>query len=57
MNFKAFYNESKVSLQNIFKQKQTSKMPKVKNTKKTGEILSETEKFGDEVKTFLRKRV
>lgn len=31
-------------------------MPKIMNTKKAGEILSETEKSGDEVRTFLKRR-
>ena len=55
---KAFYNESKIiPLSKYLRSRnRTSKMPKIMNTKKTGEILSETEKFGDEVKTFLRRK-
>lgn len=53
-----FYNESKViPLSKYLRNKgRTSKIPKIMNTKKTGEILYDTEKFGDEIRTFLKRK-
>lgn len=55
---KEFYHESKVIPMSKYLRSRgkTSKMPKIMNTKKAGEILSDTEKAGDEVKTFLRRK-
>lgn len=53
-----FYKESKVIpiSKYLRTRDRTSKMPKIMNTKKIGEVLYETEKFGDEVKTFLKRK-
>lgn len=53
-----FYHESKViPISKYLRNRgRTSKMPKIMNTKKAGEILSETEKAGDEVRAFLKRR-
>ena len=53
-----FYNESKViPLSKYLRNKgRTSKIPKIMNTKKTGEILYDTEKSGDEIRTFLKRK-
>ena len=53
-----FYHESKViPISKYLRSRgRTSKMPKIMNTKKAGEILSETERSGDEVRTFLKRR-
>lgn len=64
MNFNEFaiefYKESKViPLSKYLRSRErTSKMPKIMNTKKTGEILYETERSGagDEVKMFLKRK-
>ncbi|WP_410208853.1 hypothetical protein [Fusobacterium sp.] len=53
-----FYNESKVIPMSKYLRNsgRTSKMPKIMNTKKTGEILVDTEKNGDSIKTFLKRK-
>lgn len=53
-----FYQESKViPISKYLRSRgRTSKMPKIMNTKKTGEILYETERAGDEVKMFLKRK-
>lgn len=53
-----FYHESKVIPMSKYLRSRgkTSKMPKIMNTKKAGEILYDTLKSGDEVKTFLRRK-
>lgn len=53
-----FYKESKViPLSKYLRSRgRASKMPKIMNTKKAGEILYDTEKAGDEIKTFLRRK-
>ena len=53
-----FYHESKIiPISKYLRSRgRTSKMPKIMNTKKAGEILSETEKAGDEVRIFLRRK-
>lgn len=54
-----FYHESKIiPISKYLRSRgKTSKLPKIMNTKKAGEILCDTEKFGDEVKTFLKEKV
>lgn len=53
-----FYKESKVIpiSKYLRSRNRTSKMPKIMNTKKTGEILSDTERAGDEIRTFLKRK-
>lgn len=53
-----FYHESKVIPMSKYLRSRgrTSKIPKIMNTKKTGEILWETEKSGDEVRMFLKRK-
>ena len=53
-----FYHESKVIPMSKYLRSRgkTSKMPKIMNTKKAGEILYDTLKSGDEIKTFLRRK-
>lgn len=55
---KEFYQESRIiPLSKYLRSRnRTSKMPKIMNTKKTGEILCDTEKIGDEVKIFLKRK-
>ncbi len=53
-----FYHESKVIPMSKYLRSRgrTSKMPKIMNTKKAGEILYDTLKSGDEIKTFLKRK-
>lgn len=53
-----FYHESKVIPMSKYLRSRgrTSKMPKIMNTKKAGEILHDTLKSGDEIKTFLKRK-
>lgn len=53
-----FYHASKVIPMSKYLRNtgHTSKMPKIMNTKKVGEVLTDTEKAGDVVKTFLKRK-
>ena len=55
---KAFYRESKVIPMSKYLRSRgrTSKMPKIMNTRKAGEILTDTDKNPDEIITYLKRR-
>lgn len=55
---KKFYNETKVIPMSKYLRNRgrASKMPKIMNTRKIGEVLSDTEKNPDEIKMFLRRK-